>query len=100
MERHTGTVAERIASIYENDGQLWWRGHDRNIIDVCKRFSAHWRYYDHGATDSIRFEFRDGSALVVVNGYGWDLGFPGVRCDCWASCGHDPECVAACSAGG
>ncbi len=87
------TTAEKIALQFENDGQVF-EVDDIHIADVCQDVA--W-YPPSVTSDSERYEFTDGSAIVVTGG-GWDLGFPApATCHCWPNANHgrhsdDCEC--------
>ena len=73
------TTAEHIALQFKNDGQIF-EVDGIHIADIC---------YDstpHGPDiigDSERYEFIDGSAIVLTGG-AWDIGFPApATCHCW-----------------
>lgn len=82
------TTAQRIAKIYREDGQLFYRGADRHIETLARRFD---RWPEEANNGSKKYRFSDGSALVVAEGC-WDLAlnsdpdcfcFEGINfCDC------------------
>jgi len=78
------TIAEQVASVFRNDGQVWKTDSSKSFDEVCKEHGADIEYaeayYDDGEThyrhsysptEHIRYTFSDGSALVV-HGDGWD----------------------------
>ena len=91
----TKTTAERIAARYDNDGQRWHAVDDgRNIDSVCAGAGT---ATHNDERDATRYDFADGSALVVSGG-GWDqpLSAETAGCFCWAGCQeHARECPAS-----
>ena len=80
------TIAEQVASVFRNDGQVWKTDSNKSFDEVCKEHGAdieyaeayyveeedeiYYRQSDY-PTEHIRYTFSDGSALVV-HGDGWD----------------------------
>ncbi len=91
-EEDTMTTAECIALRFQNDGQRFMVDGD-HIADVCLHTGPH---PPNTIGDSERYEFSDGSAIVITGG-GWDIGHPApATCHCWPYArvgGHSDECV-------
>lgn len=66
------TIAEKIATQFENDGLNFHDAEDRHLDDVCEALARReWRDgYNTG--DTYRYAFEDGSAIVVA-GDAWDI---------------------------
>lgn len=94
------TTAQKIAEQFGNDGQQWTDAEGRRFEDVCAEQSDRVLHHQRGIAGApVRYEFSDGSALVVA-GDGWDLGFPGedLECYCWPEANggrHTEECGEA-----
>jgi hypothetical protein len=59
------TQAERVAERFGNDGQNWVDARGRHLDEVCDKMAApRWG-------DVFRYEFADGSAIVVDNEERW-----------------------------
>ena len=86
------TIAGEIAHQFDSDGQRFKDEHGAEIDDVCRAAVIN-QCYAVVFGDATRYEFSDGSALVVTD-CGWDLGFPAPStCCCWAGAGeHRDEC--------
>lgn len=78
-------VADRIASMFGNNGQCFLNDHGKSIDDVCIEFNgvkerartiispsgeATTIYHPEG--EIVRYTFSDGSAIVITEGY-WDF---------------------------
>jgi hypothetical protein len=89
------TTAENIAARFNNDGQIFEIG-GVQIIDVCRDTSTAHRV--NRAGDSERFEFSDGSAIVISGG-GWSIGFSApATCHCWSDAHygkHNGDCTGS-----
>jgi hypothetical protein len=81
-----GTIAEQIAARFGDDGQQWEDADGVALWDACK--AAGGSADQFWELEATRYEFDDGSALVLTPG-GWDIGMPGTdrRCICWPSVG-------------
>lgn len=77
------SVAEKIAKRV-SDGETFKTTKGTDLAKLCGRLAIvyHWGAED----DRIRYEFADGSAIVMTAG-GWDLGFDGTGCYCWQGVG-------------
>jgi hypothetical protein len=88
------TTAERIARRFNDDGQTF-EVDGIQIIDAC-RDTAPGVPRVNRAGDSERYEFRDGSAIVISGG-GWSIGFPSpATCHCWLDANygkHNGDCT-------
>ena len=89
------TIAKKIAEMFGNDGQQWTTKLcglvEADVDEVCSQYCT-----DPGRRgESTRYEFDDGSAIVVTPG-GWDFGHPApCTCHCWPEAyrgGHADEC--------
>lgn len=93
------TTAQKIAEQFGNDGQQFTDDEGHELACVCRDMGA----IHPGATfnsegGKTRYEFRDGSAIVVQDGYAWDLRHPRCTCGwCWDAGRPDeaPPCVVA-----
>ena len=86
------TAAEGIANRFNNDGQCWRDSSGVRIYDIVQANAASVCGVLRGNVgDSERFEFADGSAIVITGG-GWDMGYPApCACHCWISQPHHCE---------
>ena len=64
------TIAQRISSAFGDDGQKFSAG-GRQIDDVCRAACSHPRQ-DPTEPSRYRYEFSDGSALII-DSQCWDL---------------------------
>jgi len=84
------TIAETIAALLGDDGQVFTARDGRTLDEVCRDVGA--RVTTDGF-DKTRYDFDDGSSIVVA-GAAWDLGLPG-GCYCWEGANggrHADEC--------
>lgn len=77
------TIAEDVARIFDDNGQIFESAHGATSLTIDKacenRSIREIRKYG-----CIRYEFTDGSAIILTAG-GWDIGFPApATCYCWA----------------
>ena len=79
------TIAEQIASQYDDDGQIFADFDGTEIEDVCRKKST---LVDEDG-DHQRFTFSDGS-ILTISGAAWDLGFP--CCYGWQGGDHSDDC--------
>ncbi|KKM73831.1 hypothetical protein LCGC14_1406460 [marine sediment metagenome] len=92
------TAAQTISALFDDDGENFGNIDDdgtTNIDRACReqaisRPDVRDRGFD---TASARYDFADGSSLVVGANV-WDLGLPG-GCHCGACGGHTDECASA-----
>lgn len=81
------TIAQQISDSMDNDGSLADNATREKFFRVLRaqdpvRVST-------GREDVTRYEFRDGSSIVVMDG-AWDLGIDDERhCGCWLASGVD-----------
>jgi hypothetical protein len=92
------TTAARVAAMFGNDGQQFSLADGRDVERVCRDLGA--RFPDaifNRENGRVRYEFRDGSAIIVQSGYAWDLRHPKCTCGwCWDSNGAAlPGCARA-----
>jgi hypothetical protein len=71
--------AERFASLFFGDGQIWHVG-DLRFADILGWAAA--RELKSCDGDHHKYIFADGSC-IVCSGYGWDEGFADDDCFCW-----------------
>jgi len=93
------TKAKQIASQYDNDGQCFEDYDGMHITHPCGGLAL----FEDTRGDSTRYEFRDGSAIVITGG-GWDVGHPApAACHCWPDAnhgGHQEDCEEGLTGGG
>ncbi len=91
------TIAQQIATRFNNDGQTWTAPSDNpsnsagedHIQDVCLDLAEDTSH----TAGADRYDFADGSSIVITSS-AWDLGLPG-GCFCWEGAGHDDTCDRA-----
>ena len=87
------TTAQKIANLFDNDGQNWKaviNGVAWGLEEYCleRRASAD---YEHGhGTGTVRYGFADGSAIIVAEGC-WDLALSADE-DCFCMAGNKHCC--------
>lgn len=81
------TTAQRIADLFDNDGQRYELEDGRELEDVCAEHGAALIAKEGGP---VRFLFDDGSAIIGNQGF-WDIALS-EHCDCWKGAGHHHEC--------
>lgn len=75
------TIADQIAAQFGNDGLNWHDAENRHLDEVCEALtSREWRD-GYRTGDTYRYEFADGSAIVVAG-------------DCWDVEGDEPFVLA------
>lgn len=101
------STAERVAALFGNDGALCYLDsdgkpslYDRNgksFAEVCEEHGARGEQGTGDHHDDVRFEFPDGSCLILAVGLGaWDYRSGACECGwCWSMGGEEPRCVAA-----
>ena len=87
----TMTTAGKIAARLDDDGGRFFDDHDTHIETIC--VSEGGRPLLGGGMDATRWDFPDGSAIVVVGG-AWDLAVSGSGADCFCWDGNGCDCVA------
>jgi len=86
------TTAERIARMFNDDGQCFDPANGLHISCVTIEDVCGWECrvkIDHKGSYASRYTFEDESVLIVTEG-GWDLGH--LDCWCWQGAGHSDEC--------
>ena len=99
------TQAQKIAERFGDDGQLWEDGDGASLVDALE--NAGGRCWSDLATNPQRWEFADGSAIIISDG-AWDLGITSTDsddrrdCTCWSedgvTCRYPHECECGCHA--
>lgn len=75
------TCADKIAEQLGGDGTVWKLSDGRSVEDVLAIEAVEICHEARGsADDRVRYEFADGSAIVVMTD-GWDVGYPASICD-------------------
>lgn len=72
---NTKTTAQIISSLLGDDGQNFQDADDRWLVDIAEEMGATVsRDGDRDMCDtSTRYDFSDGSAIVVMAGNAWDV---------------------------
>lgn len=76
------TTAEHIAARFGDDQQRFRNDAGEHLDNVVLEEGAIVLIVDR-ARDIVRYEFRDGSAIVTTTD-AWSIGFPSTACACWA----------------
>mgnify|MGYP006908253567 CR=1 FL=1 len=85
------TVAHRVAERFHDDGQRFQDDAGIELETVCEELAVGISHRERGIAGApIRFEFLDGSS-IVVGGEAWDFGLPG-GCFCMEGNGHNDDC--------
>lgn len=86
------TDAEKVATLL-GDGRTFVTPDGERIEEVCDRAAGRAPYRDGRGTLPVRFEFPDGSAIVLC-GRGWGLQHPNCTCGfCRKAEGERPACL-------
>jgi hypothetical protein len=82
------TTAERIAELFDNDGQRYELADGRELSEICDAEDVCMcEALDDGGT---KWTFADAS-MLVDHGYGWDVGIS-EHCTCGKGAGHHAAC--------
>jgi hypothetical protein len=80
------TTAQEISSLLEDDGQRFETRDGIEIDYLCKAKRPERTFRDGYGTDTYRYDFADGSAIVITDA-AWDLAPEGCTGFCWADAG-------------
>lgn len=81
------TLAQKISAMFQNDGQRFETDIGTQLDVVCDKYvGGKLTYRDGHGTDTYRWDFEDGSSIVVM-GACWDIGMS-QDCFCGAEEGH------------
>ena len=81
------TTAQKIADAMDNDGDLGDNARREKFFSTLRAHDP--IRVSTRRHDATRYEFKDGSSLVVMDG-AWDFGINDERhCDCWYGAGQD-----------
>ncbi len=78
------TIAEEIATRFENDGSIFENEAGEKIAEVCMEESDQLQAEKQG--EALIWVFDDNSAIVEINGV-WDVRADGCTAHCWAGAG-------------
>jgi hypothetical protein len=82
MRTKSATTAQKISSLLEDDGQHWTDSAGRHLNEIAEAEGGKRTFRDGRGTDTYRWQFGDGSALLVA-GDAWDFPCsPDSRCFC------------------
>lgn len=85
------TVAQRIAVLFDDDGQCFETADGQTLDAVCRKAMGHRCPTIEG--DSTRYVFEDES-VIIATGPAWDFGVS-TDCMCWAGADygrHQDDC--------
>ena len=88
------TTAQIISAKLDNDGQKFDTVDGISIDTLCADVhgAGYPSFRDGHGTDTYRYNFADGSAIVVAGGC-WDLSVDDYPCYCMAGAGHSEACT-------
>lgn len=84
----TTTQAQKLADLFDNDGQTRATKDGRNMLQAAKDLGASIEYPEGRGMSPIVYVFEDGSAVVELDG-GWDFRAEGCTAHCWDGIGCD-----------
>jgi len=92
------TTAQALAGLLDNDGRRFSPvGNSATLDDLARSVGGRRTFRDGWRTATYRWDFRDGSAIIVA-GDGWDFPLsPAEGCFCWeGGRQHQDGCPALC----
>ena len=106
------TIAKQISKIFGDDGAVFGVKLEKNqatiggetyvftpeedgkisIDEVCKKLESgpSCRTYEENRLGNFHYVFSDTSAISVIEGIVWDIGY--TDCTCWQGAGHVEDC--------